>query len=489
MSFGFPPKYKQNYPINNIEQNHFIVSLLEAIEKFTWNVSYMSNNIIVAYTNNGMFKDNAEISIIINGSISTIQSKSTSEQLYDWGKNKKNVDQLIAEINETLSNAVAVEMDAKYQTLKNSLFSVEQDVQLLESKTTIGKFRSFVSIFVPSRGYNVTQILIDINLLLFISMIATGVNIMLPDNISLLSWGANYKPMTLDGQAWRVFTSTFLHIGVIHLIMNMYALLYIGMLLEPRLGTARFASAYIFTGIVASLTSLAWHDIAVSAGASGAIFGMYGVFLAMLTTNLIEKNERKAMLTSILVFVGYNLLNGVKAGIDNAAHIGGLVSGMMVGYAYVPGLKKPASNMLGFGPFGALTILLIAAGIMEFKTLPNDFGKYDKKMEQFFANEKKALHVFEVFENSSKEEILSELSTGNKLWQENIKILDETDNYKLTADLYVRNINLKKYCELRVRVYDLLYNEVSLDTNLYTVEIDSYTSQINKIIEDFSENK
>ena len=71
---------------------------------------------------------------------------------------------------------------------------------------------------------------------------------------------------------------------------------------------------------------------------------MYGVFLAMLTTNFIEKTTRKALLTSIGVFVGYNLLNGMKDGIDNAAHIGGLMAGLVIGFAFVPSLKNQTKS-------------------------------------------------------------------------------------------------------------------------------------------------
>ena len=123
-----------------------------------------------------------------------------------------------------------------------------------------------------------------------------------------------------------MITNCFLHIGILHLAFKMYALIFIGVLLEPYLGKLRFAVAYLLTGVFASVASLYWHDHTVSAGASGAIFGMYGVFLAMLTTNLIPKSVRKGLLASIGLFVAYNLLYGLKGwGIDaNAAHIGGL---------------------------------------------------------------------------------------------------------------------------------------------------------------------
>ena len=124
-------------------------------------------------------------------------------------------------------------------------------------------------------------------------------------------------------------------------VMNMYALVYIGLLLEPYLGKTRLAVAYVLSGAAGGATSVFWHEVVVSAGASGAIFGLYGVFLAMLTTNLMEKSARKSLLISIGVFVFYNLANGMKAGIDNAAHIGGLISGLLIGYAYYPELKTP----------------------------------------------------------------------------------------------------------------------------------------------------
>jgi rhomboid protease GluP len=172
-------------------------------------------------------------------------------------------------------------------------------------------------------------------------MLISGVHILLPENQDLLNWGANFRPMTLEGQWWRLFTACFLHIGILHLLLNMYALLYVGLLLEPYLGKTRFLAAYLISGIAASMTSLWWHDFTISAGASGAIFGMYGVFLALLTTNLLDKSVKKALLTSIAVFVGYNILNGLQpnSGIDNAAHIGGLISGLIIGYAFVPSLR------------------------------------------------------------------------------------------------------------------------------------------------------
>ena len=114
--------------------------------------------------------------------------------------------------------------------------------------------------------------------------------------------------------------------------------------LEPMLGKTRFLTAYICTGLLASLVStiVLKEKYTTAAGASGAVFGMYGVFLALLTTNIIPRHVRNTMLQSTLIFVAFNVFYGFKpgSGIDNAAHLGGLISGMLIGYIYFLGFKK-----------------------------------------------------------------------------------------------------------------------------------------------------
>jgi len=195
----------------------------------------------------------------------------------------------------------------------------------------------------------ITSLIILLNIIVFIIMVIKGVDFWNPSSESLLNFGANYRPLILNGEWWRLVTCCFVHIGIIHLLVNLGALYYIGELLEPLLGVARFTTAYLLTGIAGSMASIYWHENTVSAGASGAIFGMYGVFLALLTTNLIKKNQRKELLSSIGIFIAYNLLYGILKGkndglikgeIDNAAHIGGLLAGLLCGYFYYFGLKN-----------------------------------------------------------------------------------------------------------------------------------------------------
>lgn len=485
MAVGFTPKYIEDISLNDLTQQQFLVLANEIATKTGWKVGYISDNGLIAYTDNGMFSWNAEIKIKIENGVANIQSASTGSEMMDWGKNKKNVTNFITNFEELKFTLTIEELDSKYQELTEQLVSQEEDILKLPPATTTEQIKNFFSIFKPKQGFFIAPILLDLNILIFILMAINGVNIMQPDNESLLNWGANFRPMTLDGEWWRLITNCFLHIGIFHLLMNMYALLYIGVLLEPHLGRTRFISAYLLTGITASIASLWWHDLTISAGASGAIFGMYGVFLAMLTTNLIEKTARKALLTSIAVFVGYNLIYGLKGGIDNAAHIGGLLGGLCIGYALIPSLKKQHENNLKFGTIGLLTILILVSSFVVYKKIPNDIGTYNAKIKEFVSMEAMALEVYNLPKNTPNDKILYGIKDrGIYYWNENIKLLDSFKKLDLPLEIRTKNRLLKEYCELRITSYELLYKAISDNTDQYKSQIENYNKQIEvKIME------
>ena len=148
--------------------------------------------------------------------------------------------------------------------------------------------------------------------------------------MDLLNWGANYGPSIELGEYWRLLSSTFLHGGIAHLMANMFGLLFVGICLEPLLGKTKFAFAYLLTGVIASLSSIYWYEATVSVGASGAIFGLNGlVSRIILTKNL--PHEFGSSSICLLIFLGFNLITGFIENIDNAAHIGGLLSGFILG--------------------------------------------------------------------------------------------------------------------------------------------------------------
>lgn len=206
------------------------------------------------------------------------------------------------------------------------------------------ELKDFIEILKPKEGYFITPILIYANIGIYLIMSLMGLGFISFKGQDLLQFGANFGPLTKSGEWWRLLTSTFLHGGLMHLLANMYGLLFVGVFLEPLLGRTKYLIAYLLIGILASGASVWWYDATVSVGASGAIFGLYGIFLALLLTKIFPPDFAKSFLISTAIFVGFNLLMGLTGGIDNAAHIGGLVSGFVVGLILYPIIKKQTES-------------------------------------------------------------------------------------------------------------------------------------------------
>lgn len=235
----------------------------------------------------------------------------------------------VVKATEKITEAVLTIDNEKESTYKKPYFEVLFGINTGEKFS----FKETFSFLIPSKGHFITPIILDLNILIFITMTIAGVKVYKPDVIDIVNWGGNVRALTIDNfQYWRLITNCFIHIGVIHLFMNCIGFVFAAIFIERILGRLRFLSLYIFCGVIASLTSVFWYDNIVSAGASGAIFGLYGFFLTMLI--FVKKEDRKmnrGIIISILIYVGYNLLYGLTGGVDNAAHIGGLLSGVGVG--------------------------------------------------------------------------------------------------------------------------------------------------------------
>lgn len=172
----------------------------------------------------------------------------------------------------------------------------------------------------------ITYTIMAICIILFIMMYLLGNGS--EDSFTLINFGANYDLLTKEGEYYRLFTCMFLHIGVMHLICNMYSLYIIGKEVESLFGKWKYLVIYIVSGICGSILSLAFTHNTVSAGASGAIFGLLG---ALLYFGYYYRTYLGATIKSTVVpVIIFNLVLGfLSSGIDNAAHIGGLVGGIL----------------------------------------------------------------------------------------------------------------------------------------------------------------
>lgn len=189
----------------------------------------------------------------------------------------------------------------------------------------------------------------------------------------LVRLGAKVTPLIAAGEYWRLFTSMFLHIGFMHLFFNTYALVVLGTELERIVGWQRFLVIYLFSGLYGSLASYAFSS-SLSAGASGAIFGLIGAlaaFFALHREQLGSWGQRRlwniAFLIAINLFLGFT-----QPGIDNMAHLGGLACGLVLGWAMVPRyeidpvhLRVVDRNNLGrYWPALVLAALIFVGGVV-----------------------------------------------------------------------------------------------------------------------------
>src|SRR5947207_10338854 len=156
----------------------------------------------------------------------------------------------------------------------------------------------------------ITRLLVGLNVAVFIATGVAGVSVIAPSGEALLRWGADFGPRTLGGEPWRLLTSTFLHFGVIHLAMNMWCLWALGTLAEPLLGGGAFLLLYLLSGLGGSVLSMLVHPMVISAGASGAVFGVAGALIPLLW---LRGDGPKLTgpgnaLGSVIGFVAYNLV-------------------------------------------------------------------------------------------------------------------------------------------------------------------------------------
>ncbi len=487
MAIGIFPQVSEILPFENLSKEQTLILARETFKKNDWDVSFISETGMIGHTGMSGLNWGEVITVKWEYGKTSLQSESKGGQLIDWGKNRRNVDAFLFEFEKLKNEWKPEEQDSKWVELKRQFVAKEHDVLSQPPPTKKDEVKSFLSVFVPIEGYFITPILINLNIAIYIVMVVAGIDFFEPDPESMIKWGGNYRPMTMEGEWWRLLSSCFLHYGIFHLLMNLFALIYIGLALEPYLGKVRYTAAYLLTGIAASLLSLVWHNNMVSAGASGSIFGMYGLFLALLTTNFLNATVRKTFMSSIIIFVVYNLFGGLQEEVDNAAHIGGLLSGLLIGYAFLPGLRKPESPALHWAPIGAMVAVLGALTLATAHYVSNDIGIYNAAMERFSEQETQALKLYALSDSTTTEEQwMTELEKGIVLWKKNSALLEDLKKRDLPVDLRTRNEKLERYCELRIKTYELYYKGFKENTNAYEAEIAEYDEKVTVMLNDLT---
>ena len=205
-----------------------------------------------------------------------------------------------------------------------------------------------------------TYFLLAINCAVFLWMVLHNVSPTSPTPNQLIHFGANVPALVLHGQWYRLLTATFVHVGLIHLATNMWCLWNLGLLGEPLLGPLGLVAVYMLTGIAGNLLSLGVNVVlrdnnSVGAGASGAVFGIAGILIVLLSNHKlpIPVFELKRLRRSVIQFAALNLIIGLSTAvvpvgirIDNSAHLGGFLFGLGLGVPLVPRMTSGRTRYL-----------------------------------------------------------------------------------------------------------------------------------------------
>ncbi|WP_339228125.1 rhomboid family intramembrane serine protease [Oceanobacillus sp. FSL K6-2867] len=258
----------------------------------------------------------------------------------------------------------------------------EQTIQSYKTylaKALENKHKEVENVFSYGKPY-FTYLLIAINIFLFILLEMKGGSTSID---TLIEMGAKYNPSIIDGEWWRIVSSMFLHIGFLHLLMNMLAVYYLGTAIERIFGRSRFLFIYFLAGIGGGLASFAFTTH-VSAGASGAIFGLFG---ALLFFGIIYKRIFfQTMGSNILIILLINVVLGFSIEqIDMGAHIGGLIAGFLASaIIHLPNKKNVRTQLIS-----AILYIILIAGLIIFgwNSNMNNQSNYLMEIEQLLMDD------------------------------------------------------------------------------------------------------
>jgi rhomboid protease GluP len=402
----------------------------------------------------------------------------------DYSKNQENLDLLLGEI-EYADFQLHYNLEETTQALMDSIpekhFLSLDDPPMAGKELVHGLFRPFI----PRKKYFFTPLLVIINILVFI---ATTVLLLRMYKAHpgedifekfYLSMGFSTRPTVLHGQYWRLLTSTFLHFSILHVFFNMFFLIYIGSLIECKLGKWNFLVAYLGTGIIASTISVIWHDNEIAGGASGAIFG---ILLALLSTDFYERAARKALLISTGIVVVYNIIP-IGRGVDHAAHFGGIISGYIFGWIVYFGLKQKNGviRRLALPLVGTAAVIVLVACTIRFSSnyQTKEYVALSTKVDSLSQD---IYHRFYASYNTHEEGLDSIQQKALPEAREMYKIAGRLNKLSLSSDRQKEALVRAKLVLLECQLYHWLYLEYEeRDDYRYRGYIQDVTDSVNII--------
>lgn len=468
ISWGYSPKIEKYIPLEEFPSDQYLIIARQAVENLGWTLSHLSESGLIAYTGLSFQSYSEEISIRIVSNFAIVKSECIGVQMLfnDYGKNALNLDKFFHEFEYVefhLKDVWEERLDSFHAYIKT------QDETYFERAplTAKNKIKNVFYLFAPRKGYVVTPIVMNLNIFywLFGGLIFGlyfGITGQRPDSVDeiYLLMGANNRSLVLDGQVWRLVSSIFMHLTLSHLFFNMYALVYIGLMIENKYGSWKTLAIYLLSGIAGSLSSLVFHDEHwIMIGASGAIMGMFGGFLALLLSRSFEKNATRALLISTVFLVAIMLVNGLmSAKVDNAAHFGGLIWGFVIGSIFADWrfvrLNEVVRYVMAF-------VLTASIGVAVFFLTPNyQLKQFAGLRQQFAINSVAFNRIYAIDRDLSREEKMQLVRvSGIDVWEKNLQVVKKMEGLVLDEESKVYRAFTKKIALTGYKASEMMYLE------------------------------
>lgn len=351
-----------------------------------------------------------------------------------------------------------------HQHLTTLYTHTNENIPVPEEPLTFGQMLKLT--LVPKPPMLTTPILLwGLILVWLLSGLLLGVGLVDPTAEDLIDAGGLLRTMVItDGEYWRLITSMFQHAGIMHLLFNSYALLMLGLVLEPAIGSARLFTIFFFSGLMGAATSLAWHSNIVSVGASGAIFGLFGFALVVVLNKRSRAAVPTADINGLVQSIALSLVYGmVGKNIDNAAHLGGLLGGLILGGAfilpfYITSLKKLAL------PVGSIVIAALTLAFV-FNTTDHQMH-LQELMANHDKNEAKAVNHMKDYDQLPLEKRGKSIEQALSLYKQNAQNTLKALNAAKELDAEARVINiltlLNKHATLRAEMLEAVQKDPML---------------------------
>ncbi|MBI1222903.1 MAG: rhomboid family intramembrane serine protease [Bacteroidetes bacterium] len=316
---------------------------------------------------------------------------------------------------------------------------------------------------IPGTDFWLVPLVAIVEILIFFWMTFDGVNALSPDPIALFDWGANQRSAVIDGQLWRLFTALFIHRGIFHLVVNVFVLWILGRVLEPLLGWKNIGLLMLFGGLCGNSVSFFWYPYLLSVGASAMVYALFGACLILLfTQSSYFKDLVPHVFLLFVLFILQTVYGFFNTQIDHAAHIGGMLAGILTGVAFGfiksnPGIALPIRGALGFLSFLAFMSVVVLG-----KGLSNPLADFQKVRNVLRLEKAEADLAWLHGEDSNA------FRDGIQHWQSAIDTAVKYQNPDMPEPLLVKMQQIELYCRLNKKRYQLVIDFLRHDgTFLY----------------------